>query len=143
MSKFAAMALPVEKPGRLVLLHPSTHQPLVDANGEGAYLDLYSTDSEPAQRHARGVTKRRLALQQASQGRAVRLSAEEIEAERIEILVALTAGWRLVGLDGTHLDVPFSQADARSLYADMLWVRDQAEAFVGDRANFLPASSPN
>ncbi len=137
MSKFAGLALEVEKPSRMIIVHPVTRQPLRDADGAEAYIDLFSGDSEQARRHQRAVQRRRLA----ARGRG-KITPEELEAEGVELLAAITAGWRLVALDGDTLDVEFSVTNARELYAEpaMQWLRDQVDEFASDRGNFSKAS---
>jgi hypothetical protein len=134
MSKFAGLELSVEKPFRLVLVHPVTRQPLRDAEGNEAYIDHYSGDSEAARKHQRAVTRRRLAMR----GR-MKFTPEELEAEAIDSLVALTTGWYLVDLHGSVIDTPFTQENARELYG-LGWLREQVDESVADRGNFLRAS---
>lgn len=137
--KFAALGLAVDAPGRLTIVHPVTRQPLRTADGVEAYIDLYSADSEVARKHERAVQRRRLAMR----GRG-KITPEELEAEAVEALAALTAGWRLVGLDGRPLDVPFSADAAREMYAasSLAWLRDQVNEFAADRGNFSKPLSP-
>lgn len=136
-SKFSGMALEVEKPSRMIVVHPVSRQPLRSADGVEAFIDLYSGDSDPARRHQRAVSRRRLAVR----GRA-KVTPEEIETEGVELLAAITAGWNLVGLDGASIDVPFSIENARELYADpaVAWLRDQVDEFASDRGNFSKPS---
>jgi len=136
--KFAGMEMSVDRPERLPLLHPTTRQTLRDADGKEAFLELYSQDSKIARDHTLAIQRRRL---RAARGR-LRIEPEEIEADTVDLLAALTAGWHLVGLNGTVLDVPFSTENARELYSapQLAWVREQADEFINDRGNFKPAS---
>ncbi len=136
-SKFAALSLDVEKPGRMIVVHPITRQPLRDDEGREAYIDLYSGDSEQARRHQRSIARRRMAMR----GRG-KLTPEEVEAEATEFLCAVTTGWYLLDLDGHPLGVEFSVENARELYglSAIAWLRDQVDEYVGDRANFGKAS---
>ncbi|MCP1832836.1 hypothetical protein [Bradyrhizobium sp. USDA 4545] len=138
MSEFAGLELEVEKPFRMVLVHPVTRQPLRDETGAEAYIDHYSSDSDVARKHQRSVQRRRLAMR----GRA-KITPEELEAESIELLAALTTGWNLVDLKGKKLNVEFSQETARRLYANpgIGWLRDQLDESTADRANFAKGSS--
>lgn len=140
MSKFKGMTVPVEKPARMVITHPTTLEPIVDADGKQAYLDLYSADSERARAYNRRTSQKRLDMR----GRAV-ISAASIESESFGLLAELTAGWYLLDLDGNPVDVPFTTQNARDLYAEpgMNWLRDQADAFAGSRVNFLKPSANN
>jgi hypothetical protein len=136
MSKFSGLALAVEKPQRMTILHPVTKKPLKDAKGNEAYLDLFSSDSDLARKHDRTVVKNRLS------GGGRKITPEEIEAATPDRLAALTAGWRLVDLTGLPIDVAFSHDNAKELFSDpaMTWLRESALIFTEDRGNFLPAS---
>jgi hypothetical protein len=139
-SKFAGLALDVDKPARLVILHPITRQPLSDKDGKAAHIDVYSNDSEPARVHARAVSRRRLAMRDRG-----KITPEELEADGVGLLAVLTAGWHLVSLNGEVIDVAFSVENARELYSEpsMAWLREQVDAFATDRSNFSKASSTN
>lgn len=136
--KFSGLELEVESPFRLVLVNPVTRQPMRDAEGNTAYIDHYSADSEIARKHQRAVQRRRLAMR----GR-MKITPEELEAEATEILAALTAGWYLVDLKGNVIDLPFSQDNARELYGNPAvgWLREQIDESTADRANFSQGSS--
>lgn len=138
-TKFAGLEIPVDKPQKMVLVHPSTRQPLRDDKGD-AYIELHSSDSEVARKHNRAIQRRRLA----QRGRG-RITPEELEAEATELLAALTTGWHLVTLDGQSLDVPFSIENARELYAapSLAWIREQVDEFASDRGNFAAPLSPS
>jgi hypothetical protein len=136
-NEFAGLELDVETPFKLILVHPKTRQPLRDEDGNEAYVEHYSSDSEIARKHQRAVQRRRLAMR----GRA-KITPEELEAEAVDILAALTTGWYLVDLKGKKLDLPFAQDTARRLYASgsILWLREQLDESVADRANFSQGS---
>jgi hypothetical protein len=140
MSRFASLLLDVDKPGRMAIRHPATGEPMTNSALEAAYVDVYSSDSEIARKHQRAIGQRR--FEEAQRRRKRGAKYEEFEEANIDFLVALTAGWRLVGLDGGDLDVPFNKDAARELYSEpgMTWLRDQVEEFAGDRANFSKAS---
>ena len=134
MSKFAGLALAVEKPERMVLRDPVSRKPLKDKDGNPACIDLYSNDSEVARKYDNAALQRRLN----SRG-GPKLSADELMGEATERLAHLTAGWNLVDLQGNPLDVKFSTDAAGDLYSEsaISWLREQAEEFVADRANFV------
>jgi hypothetical protein len=142
-SKFAGLALEVEKPSRMTIMHPLTNAPLRDKDGQEAWIELYSSDSDPARKHQRSAQRRRLA----SAGRRgrVKVTPEEMEADGIDMLVAITAGWNLLDLSGKPLKVEFNQDNARELYAEpgMSWLVEQIDTFASERENFSKASSKN
>jgi hypothetical protein len=138
--KFSGLELEVNAPFRLTLVHPVTRQPMRDEEGNPAYVDHYSADSEIARKHQRVLQRRRLAMR----GR-IKITPEELEGEAVEILAALTAGWHLVDLKGNVIDLPFSQENARELYSNsaVSWLREQIDESTADRANFSQGSSSN
>jgi hypothetical protein len=140
-SKFASLEVPVDSPRQMILIHPVTRQPLTDEKGKVAYIELYSTDSEICRRYFRERDRRRTL----PNGNIRPTTPEQSEAESVQVLVALTTGWYLVGMDGTHIDVPFNAQNATDLYAatSMAWIRVQVNEFVTEIANFAKASSLN
>jgi hypothetical protein len=130
-SKFAAFEIEVEAPARMKLLDKN-QQPYRNGDGREAWIELHSADSEIARKHERMITKKRLGMR-----RGIRLTPEELEAERIELFVALTVGWDLV-----VTDLEFSQLNAREFYSlpKTPHIREQIEEFINTRANFSAAS---
>jgi hypothetical protein len=140
MSKFSAMALPVDVPARMTILHPGTRQPLVDPSGEAAWIDLISLDSKEAQAFDTSELQKR--ADQRGRSANIITEAEQVTVRKYALL---TKGWHLVGWDGEVIDLPCTETNAIELYSDntMRWVRDQVDVFVANRANFLPRSSKN
>lgn len=140
MSKFGALELAVDQPFRMVIVDPVSRQPvrMKDNPEEVAYIDHYSADSDIARKHQRAVARKRLAMR----GRG-KISPEELEAEAVELLAMLSTGWNLIARDGTKIDVPFSQENARELYANaaVSWIREQLDESAADRGNFSKGSS--
>lgn len=147
MSKFAGALLSVDKPGRLILLHPKTRAPYADLNGNVAFIDVYSGDSEVMTNLVRARTARRLE----EKVRRVQTAAE-IEAEQIEQAAILTAGWHLLALEPVEIegkmvhdaiDVEWSVENAKELFSSIggALYYDQVSEFAGTRGNFCKASS--
>lgn len=140
MSKFSGMALAVDKPSRMTIVHPATLQPIVNGDGEVAYVDVFSMDSELARKHRRSSTQVR--IDQASKSGRARLNAGQLESEEVDILADLTAGWRLISLDGSDIDIECTAQNARDLYGDpgTAWLFEQVNEFARSRENFSKAS---
>lgn len=132
------MGLIVDRPARMDIYHPKTGQPLVTTEGAPCWVDLLSIDSEAAQKFERELNNRRLSLRVRTA-----VKAEDMEAEQVERLAVVTAGWCLAGLDGAPVAVDCNRANAKELYGEpaMRWLREQVERFLGDRANFTPDSA--
>lgn len=73
---------------------------------------------------------------QISEGKAD-LSASELEERLIDRLATVTVRWEQVFYKGKSLSCDFQ--NARMLYGEQLWIREQVQQFVEDRSRFLPA----
>lgn len=105
------------------LVHPATGEPL------GVYLTLAGVDSRAWRKAVAAQVERRLSR------RGGKISAEEIQANDIEILARCTLAWRNVVLDGEALSC--TPDTARALYKRLPWAREQADAFAANRASYL------
>lgn len=117
----------------LELNHPTTAEPL------GWFLTLRGTDSD-AFRDQMIANTRAARARLIAEKRAER-TAKEIEADGIALMVACTVGWRGITVNGGGA-LEYSSANAERLYRET-WIRQQADAFIGERANFLPRSGTN
>lgn len=144
--KFDALALPVDTPARMPICHPHTLKPLVDKDGQPAYLDLLSTDSEACIAYDRKVAEER-----ASNPIRAKIGPADLSEAGCRRLAHLARGWYLVDFDGNPILDPdtgkpilFSEKNAYDLLSNhrMKWLQDQALIFLGDRANF-PLRSVN
>ena len=63
-------------------------------------------------------------------------TADELEKARLETLVACTLDWRNLEIDGQPLAC--NKVAAHQVYRNFPWLREQADAFIDDRRNFLP-----
>lgn len=116
----------------LHLRHPGDGSPLLGDDGKPWAITLYGRDSAVFAREERAAATRRLERAQRGEIR----TPQEVEAEGLELLVACTKGWSgNILLDGQAL--VFSPAKARELYQGWPWIREQVDAFVGVRANYL------
>jgi hypothetical protein len=107
---------------------------LRDAAGKEAFISVVSLDSPEVQKVQKAALNKRLKMR----GR-VTMTADELEAERAEALVAATKDWYLVGLDGSPLDAPLNDTTARTIYSDLRfsWIKEQVSEALDDRATFL------
>lgn len=128
----------------LHLKHPVTGVPLLDESlksdehpdGAPVTITLLGVDSPEYQALDRRLRNRRLA-ETGRRGAQVKLTAEQIDNEAVQMLAALTVGWQNVGFGETKLE--FSREAAASLYKKVPWIREQVDEFVADRGNFLRA----
>jgi hypothetical protein len=129
-----ALAFDVTAAVQVPILHPKTRQPLRDAEGREAFISILSVDSPEVQKVQKATLNKRLK----QRGR-MTMTADELDAERAEVLIAATKDWFLVSMDGAALNAPYSEATARALYTDprFAWIREQVSEALDDRATFL------
>lgn len=126
-----------------VLKADGSGDPVLMVGGKALVLTLLGSDSKRYRQAVRQTTDRRLARAQQSRNR--RLSgAEELDIadqETLDLIVACTVGWNLV--DRENNNVAFNDANVRDFYRRFPAARDQADSFIGSRANFLALSGPS
>lgn len=119
----------------LEVRHPTTGAVLSNGDGRAVALILAGADSERSKRAERAATNRRLKM---AGRRSATITAEELEADALEVLAACTLGWSGFAVNGQELEC--TPANAKQLYGQYPWLREQADAFRSDRANFLKSS---
>jgi len=92
----------------------------------GPYSKKYKTISHAQQ-------NRRLMKAQRTGGK-LNLTAEEIEASALDLLVKCVDGWNIT-LGGEQPDC--TEAKVREVFTDLPWVREQVDAALGDAQAFL------
>lgn len=126
------------------LRHPKTNTPL------GVRIFVAGVDSETYRSQIRRQQNRRMEQARRSRGQ-LSISAEELETDALDLLVACTKGWEAdIEEHGERKTVPFipmsdgllpfSPENVRKVYASpgFAWLREQVDAEMGDRGNFLP-----
>lgn len=120
------------------LHHPGT---LADL---GIFITVLGRDSTEFRRVSAEQNRKRVSkIQKAGGMQRVALTVEELEQDSLDLLSACTKSWRQVvkekekatlTLNGQELEC--STANARKLYADYPWIKEQVDMAVTDRANF-------
>ncbi|SHG79933.1 hypothetical protein SAMN02745157_4863 [Kaistia soli DSM 19436] len=118
--------------------HPATGKPVVDENtGAPVTIRLIGRDSERFVAAQREVLSRRIRDAQAGDD----TDFEASERDTLDLLASCTVQWSGIGLDGEDLE--FSHDAALTLYGRLRWLREQVDAFVSARENFLPKPALN
>lgn len=111
------------------VLHPETEEPI-----EGMTITLLGQDSSTYKKLKR--VRQNAVLARVSKGKkAAQLDAEKLEQESVDDLVQLTTDWTGFELDGATLDL--TPGNVRTVYEGWDWLREQAQEFVANRANFF------
>lgn len=109
--------------------HPETEEAI-----EGMTIILLGQDSAVYRKIQ--LAKQQAALSRISKGKkAVDLDAEKLAEDSIDDLVKLTVDWEGFTLDGKALDA--TPENVRMVYSEWNWIKEQAQEFVADRANFF------
>lgn len=115
--------------------HPATLLPMIDeTTKEPITISLVGKDSAEYTSAFRSISDDRLD-NSVNQGTRPRLNTAQMEHEGIKLLAAVTKGWSHIRKgDAEH---PFSEPNAVELYQSLPWLKEQVDAFVNNRANFL------
>lgn len=118
----------------LSLVHPETEEVI-----EGMTITLLGQDSKVYRKLQMG--KQQAALNRMAKGKkAIDLDAEKLSEDSIEDLVKLTTAWTGFALDGKDLEL--TPDNARMVYNEWSWIKEQVQEFVGNRANFFRTDAP-
>lgn len=119
-------------------------EPLVNSKGKTPTLFLLGMDSDTYRVVSRKAIKQRLNAAAANKDKPKKeddaTDASEALADAIAVFVAMTVGWADFE-DETGKPIEFTKEAALDLYTQYPVVRDQADAFMAKRANFIKPSS--
>jgi hypothetical protein len=117
--------------------------PLLNSLGQTHTLHLLGPDSDVYARAMHDLTQRRINEAAAAADRGEKPTPADpisARADASDVLARCTRNWAGF-LDGAGEPIPFTLDAARELYNRFPLIREQADAFVSRRANFLPVSS--
>lgn len=113
----------------LELRHPDTEEII-----SGMTITLLGQDSAVYRKIQ--LAKQQAVLNRMAKGKKqVEFDAAKIAEDTIDDLVALTVDWAGFEMDGEPLKC--DAATKRMVYSDWQWIREQAQEFVANRANFF------
>lgn len=117
-------------PAIMELCHPVTQETLKGDDDLPITITLHGSDSSVFRAAVREYGNRKL-----SKG-AKKQTVEEIDQATTRILAKATVSWSdNFVVNGDALDCTMQNAE--KIYADYSWIREQVDAFVNERANFL------
>jgi hypothetical protein len=121
--------LEIQEGAWLTLLHPTTGLPT------DIRIHLAGIDSQRYRDFERKVSNRRLKQAFRRGGPRHVVTREELDEEAIDLLVACTLGWENMVEAGKEQEC--TSENAKRIYTEYTWIREQVDAFIGDRSNFL------
>lgn len=111
--------------------HPVTGAVLKHDDGRPFTVTVASYDSKRWRDASRAQIDKRL-----KEGRKATATAESLERDGVDLLVAATIAWDVV-IDGNK---PECKPDVvREVYGRFRWLREQVDLFAADRGNFIKA----
>jgi len=116
------------KGAEMQVSHPATGYDI-----EGMTIKLQGTDSETYRKEI----KRRAEQSMGNGRKKQKVDLDDAERKGAELLAKLTLGWKGFEEGKEKLECTFE--NCVRIYLEYRWLRDQAEQFISDRANFLKA----
>ncbi|MFC3072347.1 hypothetical protein [Shinella pollutisoli] len=113
--------------------HPGTGAPVLDEAGKETTITLLGADSAKLRKRQNDLIND--VMKKGFRPKSV--TAEKSEEDKIVTLALATVAWSGIKVDGEALECNFE--NAKRLYRRLPWLKDQADSFVGDRANFTKA----
>lgn len=117
----------------VLIYHPSSGEPMLNADGSQMSITIYGPYSKKYKQISHAQQNRRLAKAQRSGGK-VNITAEEIEASALDVLVKCVAGWNIT-LDKEPEE--FSEEKVREVFELVPWLREEVDNAFGDTRSFL------
>jgi len=141
-SKFAALAADVSQSFKVEIIDQITDLPIVDKDGNKAFIEVLSTDSDAGR--AFDKDQRSAYRRKAMKSRNGIAEPNDPFEENVAKCAALTKTWHLVDpFTREVIDVPCTVDNAKELYgeAGMNWLFVQVWVAANDAANFMNRSS--
>lgn len=117
----------------VTLYNPITSEILLNEDGSDMTITVHGPYSKKYKSIAHAQQNRRLQKAQRTGGK-LNLSAEEIEAAALDLLIKCVDGWNIT-LGGEQPDC--TEAKVREVFTELPWVREQVDAALGDAQAFL------
>jgi len=114
---------------KMEIVNPATGVP-TDAS-----ITIVGIDSKVYQEAQHRIANKRMKRMNNRGSLKFNLTSEEVEIESIELLARCTLGWDNIDWEGSPLK--FSLENAKMIYSELLWLREQCVAAMEDRSNFL------
>lgn len=124
-----------EQTGTLELKHPGTGVVLKDEKTDKPItITLLGLDHPSVQKERKRVMDKRLGSAVGKGGK-VRISADELDEDGMNLLVKCTTSWEGIVFNGQALEC--TPDNVRMLYTKVPAIREQVDEFVNERSNFL------
>lgn len=118
------------------ILHPRSGAPMLGSDGLPVTITLLGPNCATFKKVQRELQTRRTD----AAARGIKLTDQDLDRERFDMLVAVTTGWTFDTFDGKPF--PFTPDNLRAFWSDKRheWVQFQAWAWCQQDGNYLPSS---
>lgn len=116
----------IEEGSEMVVVHPVTFEPLKDDKGGVASIRLAGMDSAMYRKAANIIANRRT-----KGNRPQKMTVERFQQDTIELICKCTISWTNLVIGGKVPKTP------EEIYEGRKWLKEQADIFIHDRANYL------
>ena len=116
----------IEEGSEMVVVHPVTFEPLKDEKGNIATIRLAGMDSATYRKASNAIANRRT-----KGNRFAKMTVERFESDGLELICKCTLAWSNLMIGGKVPKTP------NELYEGRKWLKEQADTFIHDRANYL------
>jgi hypothetical protein len=124
--------------GAVLELKDPAGEPILKDDGSPVTITLAGTESKKWKKARNAVGDRYLKNANPRNSSPVRTMDEALSDQAFQ-LASVTLAWDGVIVDGQEL--PCTHDNAKKIYLQYDWVREQVDLFVGERRNFWKASS--
>ena len=123
--------------GAVLELNTKTGEPATQADGSPVTITLLGTDSKKWRKAEDTVGDRRLKSANPRNGAAAK-TMEEQRNDVAFLLASVTVAWSGFESDGVPVECTFE--NAKNLYLNHSFIREQVDSFLAERRNFSKAS---
>lgn len=123
--------------GAILHLRDLAGELLYDDENKPVTIRMAGADSRRHERARRLIQDRRM---RSAQRGSRTVSSEELDEDALTLLAACAIEWSGFVLDGQPIEC--DEKTARQVFERFPDIRDQADRFIADRANFMKASQP-
>lgn len=118
---------------QMKLSDPTTDEALIGTDGNPIVFTLHGADTDVVQKAIKDYGNEKLRKGRKSQ------TVESAEGTASKILALATVNWTENFVINGEL-IPFNTANAEWLYNEYSWIKEQVDAFISLRSNFLPTA---
>jgi hypothetical protein len=115
--------------------HPVTGKPL------DITITVCGADGKRYRNKLAALNRKRMQALDRTGKRSAALNTAQLEEDAIALLAAATVEWTGISADGVNT-LDCTEENALMVYTKLPWLREQVDAAVNDRANFLGESAP-